>query len=139
MVRRRGRRARKQFDEPGLPVRRDPPFEEWWREAGFRELRQLLLWRWDPIGVADHSFSWAESEYDMYARPLAELLHDGATAEEVYDHLERIAVEDITVGGTTRETAELIVRWFEESRACHREFGDRGARLAEWRDSDDVR
>jgi hypothetical protein len=27
-------------------------FTRWRRETGERELGQLLLWRWDPIGVA---------------------------------------------------------------------------------------
>lgn len=29
-------------------------FARWWHETGEHELRQLLLWRWDPIGVADY-------------------------------------------------------------------------------------
>lgn len=128
---RRRRGPRKLFGGGSEPERREPSFEQWWREAGFRELRQLLLWRWDPIGVADHTFPWAESEYDMYARPLAELLDDGASAAEVMEHLDGIASNEITIGSTSPEVAELIVRWYEESRACHREFGVRGARLSE--------
>jgi hypothetical protein len=27
--------------------------ERWADEAGFGELRQVLLWRWDPIGLAE--------------------------------------------------------------------------------------
>jgi hypothetical protein len=28
-------------------------FARWWRETGEHELRQELLWSWDPLGVAD--------------------------------------------------------------------------------------
>lgn len=133
MSRRRDRRGpRKRVPDGQGIVRRDQAFELWWREAGFRELRQLLLWRWDPIGVADHSFPWAEDEYDMYVRPLAELLDDGATASQVADYLDRITIEDITVGDRLApDVAALIVAWYAESRTCHREFGDRGVRLSE--------
>ncbi len=122
------------------PERKEPPFEQWWEENGFRELHQLLLWRWDPIGVADHTFPYAESEYDGYARRIAELLHDGIGTEEMAAHLAAIvhtqmgmteSMEPADRIDAAREPAELLVRWYEESRSWHREFGARDTRPPE--------
>ncbi len=84
--------ARDPFAMFVAPERKEPPFEQWWEENGFRELHQLLLWRWDPIGVADDSFPYAETEYDGYARRIAELLHDGHGTDEIAQHLAGIAL-----------------------------------------------
>ena len=40
--------------------------KRWEEDTGFDELGQLLLWRWDPIGLAE-SFPNAARQYD---RPL---------------------------------------------------------------------
>jgi hypothetical protein len=47
--------------------------ERWWTETGEFELRQILHWKWDPIGVA-YKFPWAADEYDMYVPQVAESL-----------------------------------------------------------------
>lgn len=127
------RRRRRRGDEFGWerePVRKDDAFEQWWRAVGFRELRQLLLWRWDPLGV-DGDFPWAEDEYDMYARPLAELLHAGADAPAVAAMLGEVERESIEFGHGAADVAlgERIVRWYEGSREAYLEFGDRWERL----------
>lgn len=118
------------FGPDQQPVRQDDAFEEWWRATGFRELRQVLLWRWDPLGV-DDDFPYAEDEYDSYARPLAELLAGGADAEAVVDFLAEIEIEVMGgMSGTDRgPIGEIVVHWYEQSRAAYREFGDRWARL----------
>lgn len=111
-------------------IRKDEPFEQWWRAVGFRELRQLLLWRWDPVGVADF-FPATEDEYDMYARPLAELLGDGGDAAAVTGYLEEIerdAMNDPGVAATP-ELGEAIFEWYDESRQHYAGFGDSWARL----------
>lgn len=41
---------------------------QWWDETGEYELRQILHWRWDPIGVSS-VFPYAADEYDDYALP----------------------------------------------------------------------
>src|SRR3954468_15284766 len=52
-------------------------YARWGNEAGFAELRQLLFWRWDPIGVGD-AFPVTADEYDLYARVLLSRLRAGA-------------------------------------------------------------
>jgi hypothetical protein len=65
----------------------DPPeqltteeFARWWKETGEHELRQILLWRRDPIGVADFFPNTAE-EYDGYAPQIVQSLRNGASPE----------------------------------------------------------
>jgi hypothetical protein len=62
-------------------------YERWWRERGDRELRELLLREWDPIGIADLAESQLD-EYEHYAGQLARRLRAGATDEEIAAVLE---------------------------------------------------
>jgi hypothetical protein len=102
-------------------------FARWWREAGERELRQLLFWRWDPIGVAD-SFPFTADEYDGYAPGVVALLRAGASEEDVADHLAFVERETIGVlDDETRcaEVAALLTGWYANSVDAwqHREPG----------------
>src|SRR3954467_4798144 len=56
-------------------------YERWWRERGARELRELLLKEWDPIGIARIADEQLD-EYEHYAGQLARRLRAGASAEE---------------------------------------------------------
>ena len=64
-------------------------YERWWRERGDRELRELLLREWDPIGI-----KWLAEprdqldEYEHYAGQLARRLRAGASEEEIAAVLE---------------------------------------------------
>jgi hypothetical protein len=71
-------------------------FARWWREAGEHELRQLLLWRWDPISVAD-DFPNTADEYDGYAPQLVQALRHGGDADAIAAHLSD--VERQSMGG----------------------------------------
>ena len=82
-------------------------YDRWWAETGEHELRQLLLWRWDPIGVAD-SFPSAADEYDGYAPALADLLRRGATEAEVAAHLEAIERDTIGLPATSSERLDSM-------------------------------
>src|SRR3954467_7649705 len=62
-------------------------YERWWRERGARELRELLLREWDPIGIARIADA-QEDEYEHYAGQLARRLRAGASDEEVAAGLE---------------------------------------------------
>jgi hypothetical protein len=62
-------------------------YERWWRERGDRELRELLLREWDPIGIARIADSQLD-EYEHYAGQLARRLRAGASEEEVAAVLE---------------------------------------------------
>ncbi len=39
-------------------------FARWWKETGEHELRQILFWKWDPIGAFDSSPNTTD-EYDL--------------------------------------------------------------------------
>jgi hypothetical protein len=47
--------------------------QKWWRRSGQSQLRQLLYWRWDPIGVND-AFPSNHDEYDGYADAMRDLM-----------------------------------------------------------------
>jgi hypothetical protein len=47
---------------------------------------KLLLWRWDPIGVADY-FPDTADEYDGYAPQVVHVLRAGGDADAITAHL----------------------------------------------------
>ncbi|MBB4663429.1 hypothetical protein [Conexibacter arvalis] len=108
----------------------DDDLEEWWRGTGYDELRELLLWRWDPIGVAEW-FPDAANEYHDFGRPIVRLLASRARADRLAEHLHEVARDHIGTGdpsvvhpsAETRRAAEEIVAWFPRSRHRWREFG----------------
>ncbi len=93
---------------------------EWVKAKGTDELRQILFWCWDPIGI-NEAFPDAADEYDSYIPTLLSRLLGGATASEVADYL--IGVEVDLMGLPSRpavtlsEVAERVVDWYESSPA----------------------
>ena len=57
----------------------------WWKHSGTRELREILMSEWDPIGVAD--ISEAQDEYDTYVGQIAERLRKGESGDEIGEYL----------------------------------------------------
>lgn len=92
----------------------------WWKEEGGWQLRRLLFWRWDPIGVSD-SFPSAYDEYDSYAGGVAAVLHDGGGAAQVEAHLRRLETEHMGLQDTAEAAAKrtavarLICDWYSQS------------------------
>lgn len=92
----------------------------WWKEAGGWQLRQILYWRWDPIGVSE-SFPHTINEYDGYAGAVCMLLREEGGAGAVAEHLARAQTErmDLPPGEDEQlrleRTAALIVRWYPAS------------------------
>ena len=101
-------------------------FARWWRETGERELRQLLLWRWDPIGVADY-FPNTADEYDGYAPQLVQVLRKGGDAAAVSAHLGEVEHQSMDGPFTSPERLDylgsLIREWYENSLDSWSEFG----------------
>jgi hypothetical protein len=102
-----------------------PEFVSWWTETGERELRQLLYWKWDPIGVSD-SFPWAVDEYDGYAPQILTALRDldPAALETL---LRQIEGETMGLPEVRKEhhraVAAVIAEWSKQSQARWLEFG----------------
>ena len=101
-------------------------FARWWRETGEHELRQLLLWRWDPIGVADH-FPNTADEYDDYASDVVQVLRDGGEADDVAEHLREIEREwmdgPLSPPDRLAYLGELIHEWYWNSQASWSDHG----------------
>lgn len=64
----------------------DDEFARWWDETGERELRQLLYWKWDPIGV-NSAFPRTLDEYDGYAPQIVMALRRDASPTEIAELL----------------------------------------------------
>jgi hypothetical protein len=101
-------------------------FARWWKETGEQELRQLLYWQWDPIGVND-SFPYAVDEYDGYAPQVVQAVRRKAAESEIVDMLEMIERD---IMGLDRGSSDLatplvgrILHWYEDSQRHWLEFG----------------
>lgn len=102
----------------------------WWKQAGGWQLRQILFWRWDPIGVAEMGgFPTAYDEYDSYAGPVASALRRGEGANGVEDALRGFEHDNMGLTITAaadrhrRKVAEFIAEWYPASIAWWRERG----------------
>lgn len=62
-----------------------------------RQIAAILHEDWDPIGIRDEPA--CRDEYDGYVGGVYRLLASGASADELERHLERIAREEIGLGG----------------------------------------
>jgi len=53
----------------------------WWHRIGERELREVAMENWDPIGVA--GFPEAADEYDAYLGQIVKRLRDALSTQEL--------------------------------------------------------
>ena len=60
-------------------------------------VRAILLNDWDPIGIA--GVPQAADEYDRYVGHLAQMVVAGNSISDLSDHLIRMEVEDMGLGG----------------------------------------
>ncbi len=104
----------------------------WFGEGGDRQLRELLYWRWDPIGV-NHAFPNTRDEYDRYAGTLGGLLVRGASPVEIEKAL--LAAEEAMglaakpgAEERRRRTSAQILDWLEDSIFVWREHAGDQAR-----------
>ncbi|GAC1319151.1 MAG: hypothetical protein NVSMB25_09500 [Thermoleophilaceae bacterium] len=56
--------------------------ERWWRQQGARELRALLFFEWDPIGLSELADAPLD-EYEHYAGQIVRRLRAGASSEDL--------------------------------------------------------
>ena len=101
-------------------------FSRWWRETGERELRELLYWVWDPIGVND-SFPYTADEYDQYAPQVVKALRARASRDQLINMLKMVERERMGLcgdaSGLLSSVANRIVEWYEQSQERWSDFG----------------
>jgi hypothetical protein len=95
-------------------------FARWADDVGFDELRHILLWRWDPIGIVD-SFPNTADEYDRYACALLTRLGDNVTSSEIAAYLGDVEKSRMFFGrqhsadADLRALSERILAWYGRS------------------------
>jgi hypothetical protein len=75
-------------------------------------VNEVLHYIWDPIGVRGEPR--ARDEYDSYVPQVYSLLQSGATAEQIADHLDKIATERIGLNPNLKHsllTAHKLLDW----------------------------
>ena len=101
-------------------------FARWWKDTGERELRQILFWRWDPIGISS-AFPTTADEYDGYTAGVVLLLRSGASDQELADHLGFVEREAMGLSRDAAdhraEVARMLAAWFLRSLVSWREHG----------------
>jgi hypothetical protein len=101
-------------------------FTRWWKETGEFELRQLLHWRWDPIGISG-AFPSAADEYDSYAPQIVSALSERASSDQIAQLLSTIEQDRMGLGhgpgDRGKSVAADILAWFGESQARWINFG----------------
>lgn len=104
-----------------------PPLDEeqhaLWAAEAISELRQILYWRWDPIGVSDQFPSNAD-EYDAYTEALMRRMRHGADARQIARYLATAERFHMGLAGRSEDdlltVARLIEAWFSNSLWCWR-------------------
>ncbi|PBJ41360.1 hypothetical protein BB737_01955 [Mycobacterium avium subsp. hominissuis] len=104
-------------------------FARWWQETGEYELRQILHWKWDPIGISG-VFPYAADEYDSYAPTIAAALSRGESTEGIAallssNECERMRLDERSPDARQKLAADILA-WFESSQIRWLEFGPLG-------------
>jgi hypothetical protein len=119
--------ARMKIRPPDPPPSDAPTNEEFdrrWTEIVEDELRQILYWKWDPIGVSGY-FPDCKDEYDSYGREIISILRSGATVDDVADrllHFQGVVMAGVApLGGA--QTRRAAPRRFGPSLSARRRTG----------------
>lgn len=90
------------------------PTDQWqslWRRGGARELRELLLVWWDPLGV--YGEPEARDEYARHVPRLAGLLRSGAREAVIAEHLRAVGIEEAGAAGEADLASRHILDWYD--------------------------
>jgi hypothetical protein len=90
-------------------------YHMWLKREGARQLRRLLLERWDPIGVAGIA---PDDEYDAYMGDLVRLARK-RDLEGLIDYLEWARTDRMGLDAARaadERVAREIIRWYEGAR-----------------------
>ncbi len=85
----------------------------WLKRTGGRQLREVVLAEWDPIGVADVS----PDEYDSYLGLIAARLRRGDSVEEIAALLSSLAEDQMGMPGPerVRRAAAALHAWYAQA------------------------
>jgi hypothetical protein len=75
-------------------------------------INEVLHYIWDPIGVRGEPN--ARDEYDSYVPHVYTLIQNAATAEQIADHLDKIATERMGLNSNIEHsliTAHTLLDW----------------------------
>lgn len=87
----------------------------WWKANGNRELRDLVMLWWDPVGA--YGVPEARDEYDDVVGTIGRLLREGACEEHLVAHFAGLMPEfGLPVAeARDRVAAQQIVTWYRQS------------------------
>jgi hypothetical protein len=89
-----------------------------WSRTGIAELRQLLYWTWDPIGV-NHDFPRTADEYDAYTHAILGRLHHGDRRADIARYLRDSETELLGERGSDPSSldqlAGRLINWYDDS------------------------
>jgi len=87
----------------------------WFKREGGRELRNVLLELWDPIGVADEPL--ARDEYDGYIGRIADRLRRGSSVDDVAAFLSSATLDMGLPPDQARDrrVAAALATWYQGS------------------------
>lgn len=91
-------------------------WHRWYKSRGGRELRDLVMREWDPIGVSD--IPEANTEYDGYLGRIAAQLRRGANTGEIAKFLDSVRTESMGLRpdpDVDLRVSRMIVSWYGES------------------------
>lgn len=103
-------------------------WQRWFRIRGERELRDLVMREWDPIGVAD--FPEAADEYDGYLGRIAERLRRQSSVHEITVMLGSFRTADMGLWSNPeadRRVAERLIVWYATAMAADGSESGHGA------------
>ena len=88
-------------------------WHRWWKQQGNRELRDLLMLWWDPIGV--YGIPEAIDEYDAYVGQVGRLLREGAGQADLAAYFSQLdfGLDPDPAGDAL--AAEKTLEWFTRS------------------------
>ena len=90
-------------------------WHSWWKNNGSRELRDLLMLWWDPIG--SYGVPEATDEYDGYDGQVARRLREGASADDLAAYFASVMPEIGLAVSPDRDlvAATHVLEWYRRS------------------------
>lgn len=72
------------------------------------DVRAILLYEWDPIGVGD--LPEAYDEYDSYVSDICEMIRSGMDEDSIFIYLNKIEEEHMALLPNTKKNSDVACR-----------------------------